>query len=222
MAEDPTSGVQVKVIDEAGAPDLADFMRSPAVQDLMVERADLLCLVRAKSYGGRACLSTDGRGSRWVRLAADLGLDRSELVFLLCHELAHHAAGLRELHSDRWRQACADLVREAGQLGLLSDRRVRQGVDMAVNGRATTFRGWPERARQYEADRKRLLTAAKDNLLRMGVKPGVEITFGYRRRTYRGEVIRVNRRTVSVGEPGGDRTLFRVPFERVIAVAQQT
>lgn len=55
----------------------------------------------------------------------------------------------------------------------------------------------------------------------MGVAPGAMIHYRHRDTVYRTQVIRLNRCTVSVGKPGGDKVLRRVPFERVLGVCDE-
>ena len=54
----------------------------------------------------------------------------------------------------------------------------------------------------------------------MGVEPDAQITLRHRGSIYRGEIIRVNRATVSVGRPGNREVLARVPFVRVRGVVR--
>jgi predicted Zn-dependent protease len=145
-------------------------------------------------------------------------LDNSELAFILCHELAHHVAGVTEKHSERWRRECVLLVEEAGELGLLSHVRVKQATEMVLHGAASKFRGWPAQARKLKQKREDRREAEREAAVSAGVKPGALVFFRYRDSLWRGEVIRINQTTVSVGEIGGDRTILRVPFARLLEV----
>lgn len=113
------------------------------------------------------------------------------------------------------------MVSEAGELGLLNDEQVLQAARQILFGPAGVFRGRPEKARRREGERQRLPATARDKLRGMGVKPGVEILYRFRQHARRAEVIRVNRRTVSVGRPGGDEVLRRVRIERVPGVCDE-
>lgn len=137
----------VPLIEPVHAEDLVPFLRSQPMQELMGGRTDFAQATRAKSYLAQACF---WRGRRLIRVSANPELSTSELTFVLCHELAHHMVGLTEKHSDEWRRECMQLVREAGELGLLSGRRVAQAVDMLRYGPVSKFRGWPERAREIK------------------------------------------------------------------------
>lgn len=203
---------KIPIIERVYSGDLYEFVDSKPVQKLMAGRVDLIQITAAKTYAGQASMY---RGLRLVRLSIYHELDDDEMAFIICHELAHHEAGLEQNHSDGWRQICAELAAEAGQLGLLSSKRVKQAVRMALDGTATKFRGWPERAQRQREERDAALARLREQLIEAGVRPGGQIAFEYRGQLVRGEVIRINKTTISVGEPGGDRTLRRVPFTRV-------
>ncbi len=201
------------------APDeVGEFLTRPTVQKLYEGRLERIELTRVRSYVGKALVRKGRPPQRVVRLARNHGLTETELIFVLCHEVAHHVAGVVERHSDLWREACAELVREAGELGLLPEYRVQQGVEMVLNGSASKFRGWPERAEKAEQQRKERRAEILERLQARGLQPGARVRFIYRRRVHIGEVVRVNRVTVSVGEVGGGRTILRVPFGRIIGV----
>lgn len=205
----------VPLIEPVEADKLIPFLRSEPVQELMGERTDFAQATRAKSYIGQACR---WRGQRLVRLSGLLPLEESEFTFILCHELAHHVAGLLDNHSDQWRRECMALVREAGDLELLSMRRVAQAVDMLRYGAVSKFRGWPERAREIKRAKKARRMAARAELVQMGVEPGAIIRYRLGDSVYRAQVIRINRCTVSVGKSGSDEVLRRVAFEAVVGV----
>jgi len=181
---------------------------------------DVVYLVRVKSYGGQAFRKAGLLGPRCIRLNANCDFDRSEMVLILCHELAHQLAGVQESHSDDWRIAYASFVRQAGRLGLLTPEETDQGVKMALHGAATSFLGWPERAEKLRQARRRQAARFRAVLMQSGVKAGSLIVFRYKRRQWRGGVIRLNRYTVSVGEPTGTETLVRVPFQRVLQICE--
>ncbi len=203
--DDPATGRDY--VDE-----LLDFLDSDPVQALIAGRVDHIQLTGAKSYAGQASLRN---GLRLMRLSVYHQLDLDEMAFVICHELAHHEVGVEDAHSDDWREMCAELAREAGRLNLLPPKRVEQAVHLALEGAATRFRGWPEQARKVLEKREDVRAQNREKLIESGLRVGGEIGFEYRGRKVRGEVIRINRTTVSVGEPGGDRTLVRVPFDRV-------
>lgn len=205
----------IPVIERVDSDGLASFLRSEGVQSLMAGLVDLVEIKRVTSYIGQASARN---GIRRIRISVQPALDESEITFIVCHELAHHAAGLQEQHGERWRLECLKLVDRAGELGLLSSTRVTQARQMVMHGAASKFRGWPERAREVRAKRKARRSAARAEAVAAGVRPGTIVHFRYRGRLWRGEVVRVNRVTVSVGEPGGDRTLLRVPFTRLLHV----
>lgn len=170
----------VPLIETAEAMSIADFLRSEPAQELMSGRTDFAEVTRAKSYIGQACLWRD---RRLVRLSGLLPLDESEFTFVLCHELAHHVAGLLDKHSDQWRRECLALIREAGDLGLLPGRRVAQAVDMLRYGPVAKFLGWPERARPIKRAKKARRIAGRAGLVDMGVEPGAIIRYRVRNMT---------------------------------------
>ncbi len=206
----------VPLIEPVEADDLVPFLRSNPVQELMSGRTDFAQATRAKSYVGQAC---QWRDRRLVRLSGRLPLGESEFTFVLCHELAHHVVGLSDKHNGDRRQECMGLVREAGDRSLLCQRRVGQALDMLRYGAVTTFRGWPERAREIERAKKARRIAARAELVDMGVEPGAMVRYRLRDTIYRAQVIRVNRCTVGVGKPGSEKVLRRVPFARVVGVS---
>lgn len=206
---------EVPVIEHFYSDGLYTFLRSDPVQQLMAGRVDLVEIKRVKSYVGQASIRG---GVRRIQMSMLPDLDESELAFILCHELAHHVAGVTERHSERWRRECVTLVAEAGELGLLSDARVEQATQMVLHGAASKFRGWPEEARKRRQEREDRREAEREAAVAKGVEPGALVFFRYRGSLWRGEVIRVNQTTVSVGEIGGDRTVLRVPFARLLDV----
>jgi len=210
----------VPVIDRVGAPELRALLESPPVQQLIAGRIHAVHLVDVRSYAGKAFMGHRGFGAtlRGVRLRAHGWTEQSECVFVLCHELAHHMAGLQEQHSRRWREVCAELVREAGELGLLTSERVAQAVAMVMEGAASRFRGWPERAAEEERAGTDARREAVSQMCAAGLEPGAQVQFRYRGKLYRGEVVRINPKTVTVGEPGKGRGLLRVPYERILGV----
>jgi len=208
---------RVPVVELVGGETLAALMRSAPVQELIAGHADVIELVAVKSYGGSAFVRRDG--TRVVRLNVALNASASEFVLVLCHELAHHIAGVLRRHDPSWREACADLLRRAGSLGLLSDEEVEQGVDTALHGPASIFRGWDGRPGRREWLRKGVLNRDRDALRERGIEPGSLVTFRYRNQWWRGEVVKVNRKTVSVGQPGTGVALLRVPFGRIVEAA---
>ncbi|MFO7947715.1 MAG: hypothetical protein R6V19_12975 [Armatimonadota bacterium] len=212
MSEQKRPANTVPIFERVHSGDFYDFMDSEPVQELMAGRADIVEITAAKSYAGQASML---RGLRLVRLSIYHELDHDEMAFIICHELAHHETGLKEQHSDEWRESCADLAREAGELKLLPPKRVKQAVGLALDGTATKFWGWPERAQKRKKEREAALAKLRAKLIEDGVRPGGQIAFKYRGDLVRGEVIRINKTTISVGERGGERTLVRVPFTRV-------
>ncbi|MFW5868972.1 MAG: hypothetical protein ACOCX2_14200 [Armatimonadota bacterium] len=203
---------EVPVIERYYSDGLYEFLRSDRVQRLMADRVDVVQITAAKTYAGQASMH---HGQRLIRISMRHDLEDDAMAFVICHELAHHEVGLREQHSDAWRVRCAELAREAGKLGLLSEKRVKEAMRLALDGSATKFRGWPAQAAKFEEQREAAQAKMKQQLVEAGVRVGGQIGFEYRGKPVRGEVIRINSTTISVGEPGGDRTLMRVPFARV-------
>ncbi len=203
------------VLNNCFSDELHDFVCSEPMQELLADRVNRVHLTTAKTYAGRAVCSN---GERQIRLSKRHGLELDEMTFIICHELAHHEVGLEQQHSDEWREACAELVREAGRLGLLSKRRVKQAVKLALHHPATSFRGWPKQARRFEEERDAARERIREELIEAGLQVGGMVGFDYRGSPWHGEVIRINRATVSVGEPGGERTLLRVPFARITRI----
>lgn len=195
--------------------ELYDLVSSEPVQKLLAGRVDAVQITWAKTYVGRACRRN---GLCLIRLSELHDLKDDEMTFIICHELAHHAVGVEQHHSDEWREACAALAREAGELGLLSKRRVKQAVTLALHHPATRFRGWPKQARRFEQERDAARERMREELIETGLRVGGMVGFDYRGSPWHGEVIRINKATVSVGEPGGERTLLRVPFGRITAI----
>lgn len=229
----------VLIIDQVGAPELQDFLESPPVQRLIGNRVHLIYLVDVRSYAGKAFMeygipgltphrahprrgpSWRGIGLRGVRLRAHGWAEASECVFVLCHELAHHVAGLEEHHGPAWREACVELVREAGELGLLTPERVEQAEAMVLEGAASRFRGWPEYAAAKEREHAHARRAAVAQMCAAGLETGAQVRFRYRGKLYHGEVVRINPKTVTVGEPGKGRGLLRVPYERILGIIRR-
>lgn len=226
------------VIDEAGAPELQAFLESPLVRRFTHDRISLIYLVDVRSYAGQAFMEyglpgfTPHRarplhrrrkdwGLRGVRLRAYDWAEESEVIFVLCHEMAHHEAGLEEQHSARWRAACVKLVREAGELGLLPPERVEQAVAIVHGNAASRFRGWPERAAARERAQAHARREAVAQMCAAGLEVGAQVRFRYRGTVYRGEVVRINPKTVTVGEPGKGEGLLRVPYERILGVIRR-
>ena len=186
----------------------------------MSGHVDLIELIAVRSYCGRAFVR--GNGCRVIRLNTTLELAASEYIMLLCHELAHHVAGLGRRHSRHWRETYAHLIGRAGSLGLLGAGEVERGVYMALYEPASIFRGWPERAAERRRKHVRQIEQARIALCKLGMVPGAVVVFRYRRRWWQAEVIRVNRHTVTVGEPGTGIALLRVPFQRIVQVTRTT
>ncbi|NLO07754.1 MAG: SprT family zinc-dependent metalloprotease [candidate division WS1 bacterium] len=205
----------VRIIERFYTGDLFEYLESAPMQKLMAGRVDEVEITEARGYAGRA---TVRNGRRLIRLSVYHDLSDDEMTFIICHELAHHEAGVKNQHSQTWREACARLAEEAGKLGLLPRKRVKQAVQIALDGTATIFRGWPEQVEQFHRSRDAALQRLRAKLVEAGLREGGQVGFDYRGRRTRGEVIRINKSTVSVGEPGGARTLLRVPFTRIKVV----
>jgi hypothetical protein len=197
--------------------ELYDLVCSEPMQKLLAGRVDAVQITWAKTYAGRACRRN---GLRLIRLSELHDLKEDELTFIICHELAHHEVGVEQQHSAEWREACAELAREAGKLGLLSKRRVKQAVTLALHHAATSFRGWPKQAQRFEEQRDATRENMREKLIEAGLRVGGMVGFEYRGRPWRGEVLRINKATVSVGAPGDDRTLLRVPFGRITSICE--
>lgn len=216
-ARDTSARPNVPVIERVRGGALTDHLRSEAVQRLMEGLVDLVEVKRVSGYIGQASTRT---GLRLIRISVHPPLDAEAITFVLCHELAHHAAGVRRGHCDAWREACADLVREAGRLGLLPRHRVEQGVAMVLDGTATKFRGWPEEERAFHDRRAQAREATLEDLRERGLRVGGQVVFRYHGKLLRAEVMRVNTATVSVGEIGSGRTSLRVPLSRILDVRE--
>ena len=213
--KDTYDAPKVPVIERVHGGELTRRLRSAPMQQLMDGRVDFVEVKYVKSYIGQASM----HGSfRLIRMSVRPELEEDALAFILCHELAHHEVGVKRRHCDEWRETCAALVREAGELGLLSEKRVAQAVAMVLDGTATVFRGWPEEAREAEAQREEHREEMLESLRERGLKVGAQVVFRYRGKFVRAEVMRINKVTVSVGEIGSDRTSLRVPFGRVLDV----
>lgn len=213
-----TGDCTVEILDRAERPDLVALLSSQPAQVLMSGKVDLVQLVRVKSYWGKARLRHGSTHKRSIRLNVRPNPSRAELILLLCHEVAHHGADLIEHHSQKWRKGYARLVEQAGQLGLLSEEQVREGLDVALNGHVNAAFGWREQQRERVKLREGRAARAKATMLKRGVQVGSIIAFRYKGDNYLGEVVRINRKTISVDTLGNTNHLFRLPFPRVQTV----
>ena len=216
---DTSEGPNVPVVERVAGGALTQHLRSEAVQELMSGRVDVVEVKCVAGYIGQA--STRGR-LRLIRFSTHPPLAQDALTFIICHELAHQVVGPREKHSDAWREACAALVREAGERGLLSKQRVAQGVAMVLDGTATKFRGWPEEADEELARRDEHRATRLDQLREQGLRRGGQVVFRYQGELFHAEVMRINQATVSVGPPGSGQTTLRVPFDRVLRIKEES
>ncbi len=204
----------IDIGDSAGSPDAADWLRSEPVQQLMAGHVDRVQLVRVKSYHGKAFVHRR-HPRRTIRLNVAADPNRADLTLVLCHELAHHVVGVRHHHAARWREAYAALVRRAGDLGLLSEERVHDGVDAALHGPASAGANWRDRRADRTRDRRDAAQRSRHELEAAGVGVGAQVSFEYRGRRWLGEVTRMNRLTASVDAASKTYTHFRVPYQRL-------
>lgn len=193
----PAPGGHVPVIDRARRPDLAEFLKTAPVQRLVAGHVDGLVLVRVKSYRGRARLRPDATVEREVRLNAGCDPSRGELVVVLCHELAHHRAGMGLHHAPKWRRAYAELVREAQELGLLTREEAEGATDAALHGPSSAGLDWREKRSAREQSKRDSDADALAPLLAAGMRVGSQVAFIHRGKRVVAEVTRINRRTVS-------------------------
>jgi len=214
-SRDTSARPKVPVIERVAGGALAKHLRSEAVQELMSGRVDAIEVKCVRGYIGQASMYA---GLRLVRMSVHPPLEEEALTFIICHELAHHVVGPRQRHSGAWREACAELVREAGERGLLSEQRVAQGVAMVLDGTATKFRGWPEEAEEQLSRRDEHRATRLEQLREQGLRRGGQVVFRYQGELFHAEVMRVNQATVSVGPPGSGQTTLRVPFDRVLGI----
>ncbi len=205
---------RVPVVELVSGDELAALMRSAPVQELIAGHVDVIELVAVRSYVGNAIRRRNG--VRVVRMNVALDAGDSEHVLVLCHETAHHIAGVRRRHDQSWRNACAELLQRAGSLGLLSEDEVERSVAEVLHGSASIFRGLDGEAGEREWLNSEVLDRDRERLREQGIELGSLVTFRYRNRWWQGEVVQVNRKTVSVGEPGTDVALLRVPFSRIV------
>jgi hypothetical protein len=215
---DTQDSPEVPVLERVVGGSLTQRLRSDAMQQLMAGRVDYIEVKCVKSYIGQA--SMDGPFRR-IRMSIRPELEDDELAFILCHELAHHEVGVERKHCDAWRETCAALVREAGELGLMSAERVQQAAEMALDGTASIFRGWPEEARKLKQKRDEHREELLEIWRERGLQVGGQIVFRYRGKLLRAEVMRINTATVSVGEIGSRRTALRVPLSRILGIHEQ-
>lgn len=192
--------------------DAVEWLNSLKVQLLACERADRITLVGERWYTGKAWIDEEG----CQRVALNLAAHRSpaELTVTLCHELAHFEAEELRLHDDSWRLAFAELISEAGRLGLLTDDEVEAGLDAALNGPRGAGLDWRERIAERERNKARRDQSALQPLLDAGLKVGSQVRFTFRGEPVVAEVIRINRRTISALRPDG-RMRYRLSFSRV-------
>ena len=195
-------------------PDLAQWLSSPQVQRLLSGRIDVLELVRSKSFCGRAFVSLTKPPVYGIRLSVLRDLPNWEWAVLLCHELAHHTAGVRNKHSDEWRKHHARLVRKAGKIGLLTPEQVEEAVDLALNAPVNADINWREGLAERERIKREHDGHHLGLLLANGLTVGSRVAFDNRGKPVSGTVKRINRRTVTVTQ---DDTpiVYRVPFRLV-------
>lgn len=216
-AKDTPETPKVPVIRRVRDGELTPRLLSEPMQQLMDGRVDYVEVKCVKSYIGQASMNGP---LRRIRMSIRPPLGDDALAFIICHELAHHEVGVRRKHCDEWREACARLVREAGDLGLMSEKRVEQAVAMVLDGTATVFRGWPEEAQKFEERRDEHREDMLEVLQERGLRVGGQVVFRYRGKLLRAEIMRINKATVSVGEIGSGVTSLRVPFSRVLDVRE--
>ncbi|MCD6359392.1 MAG: hypothetical protein J7M38_00925 [Armatimonadetes bacterium] len=195
--------------------EVREWLGSPPVQRLLQGRVDEMVLVGERCYAGKAIRYRSGRCC--ILLSVAHGQDLSELTLTLCHELAHCQVKRIRYHDADWRAAFAELVREAGELGLLNEAEVAAGVDAALHGPTSAGLRWREQHAAREREKKRHDRTQLQKLLDAGLRVGGVIAFVHRGGLVRGKVVRINRRTVSAVRRGG-RMRYRVPFRRVIEV----
>ena len=204
--------LRVPVQERAESDQLSALLRSGGVQELMAGRIDAVRIVRVRSYKAK-CFAPWGKlGFCWAHFNAASQFEDAEWVVTVCHELGHLVAGLQHRHGSHFRGAWSVMVSEAGELGLLTKDQVMQATRAVLFGPATIFRGWPENAARRIAELDELLDAAADKLGQMRVVPGAEIAYRHGHGFLRGQVQRVNRRTITVRKyqsgPATRRTLI--------------
>jgi len=194
-------------VDEALA-----WLRSEPVQKLTRGRAHRVTLVGERWYQGKAMERDDGYRRVWLKVAGEPSF--AELTVTLCHELAHFQAEEVRLHDDSWRMAFAQLISEAGRLGLLTEDEVEAGLDAALNGPRGAGLDWRERLAERERNKARRDQSTLQPLLDAGLKVGSQVRFTFRGEPVVAEVTRINRRTISALRPDG-RMRYRLSFSLV-------
>ena len=92
---------------------------------------------------------------------------------------------------------------------------------MVLEGAASRFRGWRNMRRREGREHAHARRAAVAQMCAAGLEPGAQVRFRYRGKLYHGEVVRINPKTVTVGEPGKGRGLLRVPYERILGIIRR-
>jgi len=208
-----TTDLRVPVQERAESDQLSALLRSDGVQELMAVR-----IVRVRSYRAK-CFAPWGKlGFCWAHFNAASESEDSEWIVTICHEFGHVTAGLEHRHDSHFRGAWSTMVSEAGELGLLTKDQVMHATRAILFGPATMFHGWPENAARRRAEMDALLDAAAEKLRAMGVVPGAEIAYRHGYGCLRGEVQRVNRRTVTVRKYRSGDATRRVLVEKVRCV----
>ena len=203
----------------AGLPDVDEllaWLNSDPVRELAIGRAHHITLVGERRYQGMAAMR--GRdGYRRIRLNVAKRPSVAELALTLCHELAHYAGKAMSGHTPQWREAFAEIVREAGRLGIFTDEEVTAGLDAALHGPSSAGLHWREKRAEFEQVKRDNDNAALAPLLAAGLQVGSRIRFSVRGENLIAEVTRINRRSIRADSLDGKRW-HRMPFSMVEAV----
>ena len=213
MSEKPTPPEDHRVLDQQYMDEMLAWLRSGAVEQLAGGRANHIMLVGKRRYQGMA--SMRGRdGYRRIRLNVAKCPSVAELALTLCHELAHYAGEAMSGHTPQWREAFAEIVREAGRLGIITDEEVTAGLDAALHGPSSAGLYWREKRAELEQVKRDNDSAALAPLLAAGMQVGSSVAFTHGGKRVVAEVTRINRRTISALSPDGEMR-YRFSFSLV-------
>lgn len=212
MSEKPTPLEEYCALEEQYMDETLAWLRSAAVEQLAGGRVHHITLVGERRYIGKASRGQDGY--RRIRLNVAERPSVAELALTLCHELAHYVGETMSGHTPQWREAFAEIVREAGRLGIFTDEEVTAGLDAALHGPASAGLHWREDRAKLEQAKRDNDSAALAPLLAAGLQVGSRVAFTRHGKRFVVKVTRINRRSIRADDLDGKRW-HRLPFRMV-------
>lgn len=188
------------------------WLRSEPVQELAGGRAHHITLVCDRSYEGKASVNEYGYRHIWLNVDGEPSF--ADLTLTLCHELAHYESDRMSHHDDQWRLAFAELVQEAGELGLFTEEQVEAGIEVALYGPRGAGFGWRERLAERESRKSKRDQTLLRPLLDAGLQVGSRVRVNFRGTRIVLEVERINRRSIRANSLDG-ACWYRFPFVAV-------